>query len=82
MKLEIYDGKQGEKVVRLRLREDVNSVSVIAVKEDGTVDGDLGCGNLLHFLPNGRIELCERVADNLGFDLDGDDRIMLIDDDA
>ncbi len=79
MKLEIYDEKpaETEKVVRLKLIKTAGGVAVMAVEEDGTTAGHDGCGNLLLFLSNGRIELCEGVADDLGFDLDSGGSIMV-----
>ncbi len=73
MKLEIYDEKQGEKVVRLRLKsQEDGEIVVLAVNESGK---KLSQGNLVGFLLNGQILQYPGVNPDLGFDLDKDERI-------
>lgn len=80
MRLEIYNEKpkDQEKVVRLRLIEQYKGeITVVAVRDDGTMDG---CAYLLDFHSESRrIRLRAGVNPNLGFNLDKKGRIEIED---
>lgn len=78
MKFEIYDENNNkEEVVILKIEQDgVENGRVIAVDESGV---RITQGYLLDFTKDGQIQLCRDVNPNLGFKLDKQGKIMLVD---
>ena len=81
MKLEVYikePPEETEQTIRLafceRLCEEGDEIFIVAVRKHGGVEMQ---GNLIAFLPNGRIRLGGSVNPDLGFDLDEKGRIKL-----
>ena len=75
MKFEAYNPKEAEKgrVVRLRLVQEGDGVSLVAVNQRGV--RILG-GNLLSFGNRSRPTRCPSIARELGLDLDEEGRLL------